>query len=204
MMAGMPATLDQLAWPRRTARLAIRRPVAGDDAATWVFRRLPEVSWWLSGTPPTFAGYAAKFAEPERLARTLIVEREGAVIGDLYFAIQDGWAQAEVADQASGVQAAIGWVLSPAAQGHGYATEAVEDLLVMAFADLGLRRVFAESFAANESSWRLMERVGMRREQLSRQESLHHTGQWLDGVMYALLADEWAARRSQASGHAVP
>ena len=48
-------------------------------------------------------------------------------------------------------------------------------------------------FADNEPSWRLMERVGMRREQHTKQDSLHRDGQWLDGMMYALLADEWRA-----------
>lgn len=200
----MPGTLDDLDWPRRTARLTIRRPEPGDDARTWTFRQLPEVSWWLSGTPATFEGYAEKFAEPERLTRTLLVQHEGIVIGDLYFAIEDAWAQAEVAEQAQGVQAAIGWVIAPAQQGHGFATESVHELLRIAFDDLGLRRVFAECFAANESSWRLMERVGMRREQHTIRESLHHTGAWLDGVMYALLADEWRAAQGRVPGHAVP
>ena len=31
----------------------------------------------------------------------------------------------------------------------------------------------------------------MRREQHTLRESLHRTGVWLDGMAYALLADEW-------------
>jgi RimJ/RimL family protein N-acetyltransferase len=59
------------------------------------------------------------------------------------------------------------------------------------FEDLGLRRVTANTFADNEPSWRLMERVGMRRELHTVRESLHRSGEWLDGLGYALLADEW-------------
>jgi len=59
------------------------------------------------------------------------------------------------------------------------------------FDRLGLRRVIANCFADNESSWRLMERVGMRREVHTVKESLHRSGQWLDGMGYAMLADEW-------------
>ena len=36
-----------------------------------------------------------------------------------------------------------------------------------------------------------MERVGMRRELHTVRESLHRSGQWPDGMGYALLADEW-------------
>ena len=46
-------------------------------------------------------------------------------------------------------------------------------------------------FAANEPSWRLMERVGMRREAHNVKDSLHRDHGWQDGYVYALLADEW-------------
>ena len=56
---------------------------------------------------------------------------------------------------------------------------------------LGLRRVIALCFADNEPSWRLMEKVRMRREAHTVQESLHRERGWLDGYAYGLLADEW-------------
>ena len=65
------------------------------------------------------------------------------------------------------------------------------EVLRVCFEDLGLRRVTAECFATNEASWRLMERVGMRREAHSVRDSLHRSGEWMDGLGYALLADEW-------------
>lgn len=108
--------------------------------------------------------------------------------------VDDAWAQTEVAAQAAGTQAEIGWALDPAHQGHGYATEAVRELLRLCFDDLGLRRVVALCFAANEPSWRLMERVGMRRETHTVRESLHRSGEWMDGLGYAILAEEWRAR----------
>ena len=107
-------------------------------------------------------------------------------------AVEDAWAQAEVADQARGVQADLGWVLHPDHAGHGYATEAVRQLLRLCFEDLGLRRVTASCFADNTASSRLMERVGMRRELHSVRDSLHRSGEWLDGYAYAVLAEEWS------------
>jgi hypothetical protein len=54
--------------------------------------------------------------------------------------------------------------------------------------------VKALCYADNEPSWRLMERLGMRREEYAVQDSLHRTKGWLDGMTYAVLADEWRAR----------
>jgi RimJ/RimL family protein N-acetyltransferase len=191
----MTPTLDHVAWPVRTERLTIRRARATDLEATWRFRGDEAVSWWLTSIPATLEEYRAKFEDPARLAVTLVVELDGEVIGDLMLAISDGWSQREVADRAAGTQADLGWVLDPAWAGRGYATEAVEALIRICFEDLGLRRVVAGCFAANIASWRLMERVGMRRETHAVRESLHRTEGWLDGLGYALLADEWRAAR---------
>ncbi len=112
------------------------------------------------------------------------------MVGDLYLAVRDGWAQRDVVDRPHDDEAEIGWVLDPAHQGLGYATEAVRALLRVCFEDLGLRRVVASAFLANEPSWRLMKRVGMRREGVGVRDSLHRDLGWVDGVVYALLADE--------------
>lgn len=194
MMGAMSSKLDQVDWPLHTARLTIRPPQRSDLEATWRIRSDESVSRWITTAPGTLEEYRKQFEKPERLAKTLVVELGGRVIGDLMLAVEDAWSQTEVADQAKDVQAELGWCLDPAQQGHGYATEAVEALIRVCFEDLGLRRVTANCFADNESSWRLMERVGMRREMHTVSESLHRSGAWLDGLGYALLADEWRTR----------
>ena len=134
--------------------------------------------------------YAAKYAD------YLVVELDGEIIGDLMLRTSDGWGQREVKDQTIAVQAELGWTFAPEAGGKGYATEAVEALIGVCVEQLGMRRIEAGAFAANEPSWRLMERVGMRREAYSVRESLHRDLGWLDGVLYAILADEWRERRA--------
>jgi RimJ/RimL family protein N-acetyltransferase len=189
-----PGPLGAVAWPVSTDRLRLRPATADDAGPTWEFRQLAEVNEWMTRAPATLEEYAEQFAEPDRLAKTLVVELDGVVVGDLMLSVEDAWSQVEVADGARRVQAELGWALHPQHTGHGYATEAVQELLRLCFEDLGLRRVTANCFADNVSSWRLMERVGMRREVYAVRESLHRTRGWLDGVGYALLADEWRAR----------
>jgi len=190
----MSHPLDTLEWPVRTRRLLLRRATPEDVDATWAFRRLPEVYEWLGAATPTYDAYRERYFRGTRLADMLIVELDGRVIGDLMLKVQDAWAQQEVADQAKGVQAELGWTLDPAFGGQGYATEAVRALIGLSFGPLGLRRLHADCFYDNEPSWRLMERLGMRRETHSVKESLHYTKGWLDGLSYALLAEEWNAR----------
>lgn len=197
----MVGSLNDITWPIRTARLEIR-PAAPDDLdALWAYRRLPEVSRWLGRAPDTREAFLETYLDPARLATTLAVllpDAEGgapSIIGDLMVRIADGWAQAEVADRAKGTEAELGWVLAPAHTGRGYAREAVSAVIDLCFGSLGLRRVHAGCFAVNEPSWRLMERLGMRREEFSRGTALHRSGEWMDGMDYGLLAEEWAGRR---------
>lgn len=194
------AAASALDRPLRTERLVLRPATLDDTEATWSYRRLDEVNEWLAGSPPDLDAYRALFADPARLAATVVVElaattaqsgRSGVPIGDFMLRRDDAWAQSDVAELARGAQAELGWVLDPVHGGRGYATEAVRELLRHCFVDLGVRRVVANCFLDNDASWRLMERVGMRREIHAVQESLHRSGRWLDTVGYALLADEW-------------
>lgn len=187
----MTDPLDAVDWPVRTERLLLRRATVADLEPTWRFRRLPEVHDWLGAATPTPEAYRARFLREGRLTTTLVVELDGLVVGDLMLRVEDGWAQEEVADRARGVQAELGWTLDPAYGGRGYATEAVRAAVELCFGPLRLRRVHAQCFADNVASWRLMERLGMRREQHTVKESLHRTRGWLDGYSYALLAEEW-------------
>ncbi len=182
-------------WPLRTERLSIRPATLEDAGELWRFRGIDAVGEWLGWHPIDRADWNTSYQE--KYLDYLVVEREGRIIGDLMLSIADGWGQREVKSQAARVQAEIGWTLDPDEAGQGYATEAAGALLHVCFNDLGLRRVEAGAFAANEPSWRLMERLGMRRESYSVKESLHRDHGWIDGVLYAILAEEWHLRQEQ-------
>jgi RimJ/RimL family protein N-acetyltransferase len=57
----------------------------------------------------------------------------------------------------------VGWRLAFEAWGHGYATEGARAALDHGFGALGLREIVAMTVSSNERSWRVMERLGMKR-----------------------------------------
>ncbi len=57
----------------------------------------------------------------------------------------------------------LGWILNKAYQGHGYALEAARAAIEYGKNALGARRFFAQCDSENAGSYRLMERLGMRR-----------------------------------------
>ncbi len=88
-------------------------------------------------------------------------------------------------------EANIGYELDQHYWGHGYATEAARAILAFGFESLGLHRVYAHCLAENEASWRVMERLEMRREACEREKDWVKGG-WHDRLTYAILDREWA------------
>jgi RimJ/RimL family protein N-acetyltransferase len=93
----------------------------------------------------------------------------------------------------------IGYTLARDQQGHGYATEAVRALLDYAFATLTLHRVTASADCRNTPSFKLLERVGMRREGQFLQHAWYK-GEWRQERLHAMLrSDCWRGQGAPAS-----
>lgn len=90
----------------------------------------------------------------------------------------------------------VGYVFNTSYQGKGYATEAVRKLIGIAFKDWGARRVIAMCNPINTHSWKLLERLGMRREGTLLQNIYFKIDQegnpiWCDTYEYGILKGEW-------------
>ncbi|RLV50120.1 N-acetyltransferase [Nocardioides mangrovicus] len=175
----------------RTERLTIRPATREDLPRMWPYRGDDAVIAWMTSRSDSLEAFVAHLGRPPMLAKTLVVQSGEELVGDLFLAVEDAWAQLDVREQAAATQAEIGWCLHPAHTGRGYAREAARALIGLCFADLGLRRVVSNCFAANEASWRMMEDLGMRREAHTVEDSLHRELGWQDGYSYALLRREW-------------
>lgn len=108
----------------------------------------------------------------------------GKLIGNIYLSRED-FATWE-----------LGYVFNLCYQRKGYATEAAQALLHHVFETEHARRVVAMCNPLNELSWRLMERLGMRREGHLIQNiyfKKDENGQpiWSDTYEYGILATEW-------------
>ena len=92
-------------------------------------------------------------------------------------------------------QAEIGFTLAREYHGKGLAREAAESVLAYTFEVLGLHRVVAIADCENESSVKLLDRLGLRREGHFIQ-NVWFKGKWGDEYLYAILRDEWLLKRA--------
>ncbi|HEU5486470.1 MAG TPA: GNAT family N-acetyltransferase [Microlunatus sp.] len=178
-------------YPIRTDRLVLREFTESDIDTLHAYHSLPEVARFLLWEPRTRE-------ESERSLKHRIehptIEKEGDGIvfavehqGELVGEVNLRWLSAE---HGSGE---LGFIFDPRHHGHGYAREAAVEVLRMAFEQLRLHRVIGRADAANVASGKLMARLGMRKEAHFVKNEIVK-GEWTDEVVYAMLAEEWAAR----------
>ena len=90
-------------------------------------------------------------------------------------------------------QANIGYEIAPGYWGEGYATEAARAMVAFGFGELHLHRIWARCVAENVASYRVLEKVGMRREWRLREQEWTK-GQGWDTLVYGILDHEWRSR----------
>jgi len=88
----------------------------------------------------------------------------------------------------------MGWVIHSDFWGQGYGTEIGLALLRHGFESLSLHRIVAKCDSSNHGSYRIMEKLGMRREGLfveSRANKDNSGSPFSDELAYAILEREW-------------
>ena len=147
--------------PIATERLLLRRSRPEDAETISEYRSDPDVNRQQGWERTDPAGVLADIAEmsgrspgePGGWVQFTAEEREGGrIVGDVGCAVADG--------EPNVIK--VGYTISPAFQGLGYATEAVRALVDYAFDTLGAETVRAHASAENAPSIRVAEKIGMR------------------------------------------
>lgn len=180
-------------YPVRTDRLDLRPFTEGDFDAVLDLRSRPDVARYLLTEPlgpDQVRDYLRKaVAETvleeagQQLGLAVVLRETGQLVGDVVLT----WRSAE------NEMGELGFIFHPDHHGKGYAREASEAMLALAFDGLGLHRVIGRCHVDNAASYGLMERLGMRREaHFVRNERVK--GEWNDELVYAILVEEWVDR----------
>ncbi len=175
----------------RTKRLLLREIEAQDFEAVHAYGSDPEVCRYTTFGPNTEEETrnftkrcrTEREEDPRRVYSLAIVLRErGELIGGCGFRITAPEHR----------KAAIGYVVGRPWWGRGCATEAARALLRLGFETLMLHRISAICDVRNPASARVMEKIGMQREGIIR-DNMWRQGEWITDLQYAILEDKWRA-----------
>jgi RimJ/RimL family protein N-acetyltransferase len=169
--------------PIETQRLSIRHFVPEDWEGVYAYTSDPEVMTYIPEgrqTEEQAKAFIEENAGAEPRALALVLKAEARLIGHMLF---HPWFAPRTYE--------VGWVLNGRYHEHGYATEAALALLAYGFETLNLHRVIATCQPENVPSYRVMEKIGMRREGHFQKCISRDDGTWWDEYFYALLEEEW-------------
>ena len=91
-------------------------------------------------------------------------------------------------DNVHRLTAEMGYYIAEPYWGKGIMTEAVRQMCVFVFANTDIVRIFAEPYAYNTASCRVLEKAGFQCEGILRQNAIKN-GQSVDMMMYAIIKD---------------
>lgn len=184
--------MTPVTYPIETERLLIRPNVAGDLDAVHSFQSRDDVTryipWYSRSREEVRQALDARTLmtdlrnDDDALVLAVIERESGVLIGEIYLFLKS----------AEHRQGEIGYIIHPDYSGRGYATEAARAALKLGFEHFRMHRIVARCDARNEPSWRVMEKLGMRREAHLRENELFK-GEWSDEIIYAMLDREWQA-----------
>jgi RimJ/RimL family protein N-acetyltransferase len=119
-----------------------------------------------------------RFAGTSNRAYFMIQKKDGTNIGiTVYFG------------QSSGA-ITIGYAIEPSEHGRGYGTEALQLIVDYLFLAKEIHRVKANTDSENRVSQHVLEKVGFKKEGVSRRSSFVR-GRWRDEYLYSILREEW-------------
>lgn len=180
--------------PMDTTRLRLDSLRPADATALFAYRADPEVARF-QGWRPASVAEAGDFIARQRAAsldtpggwwqRAIRLREGGQLIGDLGL---------QVPPDAHG-SGEVGITIAPAFQAMGYAGEALRAAFTLVFDSLGWHRMQASVDPRNTASMAMLRSLGMRQE-AHFLESLWLHGEWVDDVVFALLAREWQERHA--------
>lgn len=182
--------------PITTSRLVLRDFVAEDWQAVHAYASDPEVVRYMPFGPNTqqesrdfIERMLADQAEGAReaLQPAVTLKDGGSLIGACRIGVVAGVGLSE---------ASLGYTLRRTAWGHGYATEAARALVALGFDTMGVHRVHATCDVDNIASARVLEKLGMHREGLLRENVRLRTG-WRDSYLYAIVESDWQAAQNE-------
>jgi len=179
--------------PLRTERLVIRTLEPRDLDAFVAYRTDPDIGryqdwalpYTLEAARSLFDRQAALTGPTDGEGVQLAIEYGGEIVGDLYVELRHG-----------GDIAVLGYTLSTAHQGKGFATEAVTRL-VDALVDDGVHRIVATLDPENVPSMRVLEAIGFTFESFAPKAEFVR-GEWVDDLRYSLLAEDRVAWRTRS------
>lgn len=140
--------------------LTIPHPYSIEAAQAWIAKHY---DWWVQGKAYTFA---------------IVVSENSTLVGCIDLNVNQNHGRAE-----------LGYWVGHEYWNQGIASEAAQAIIQFGLFGLGLNKITASHLFFNPSSGKVMQKVGMKKEGILRQQ-IFKSGKFHDSVVYGILRSE--------------
>ena len=171
-----------------TERLKIRPFNKNDYADLYEYLSDKKTYKYEPGKPITIAQSKKLCVErsKNKIFYAVELKSENKIIGHIYF---------NTIEPKSLLIYEIGYIFNKKYQGHGFATEAIQNFINHQFSESNIHKIIAHCNPKNIKSWKLLERLKFKREGKLRKniffsKDINNNPIWLDTYEYGLLKED--------------
>ena len=190
-----------------TERLLLKAQTMQEQKRLWEILMMPEVNKYFLTVPAKFREKLLDWNKQEKYYK---MDMEHANDSDIFrwsiFLKDTGECIGRVScheghDEDSNVTdpsiRGVGWLIDPAFQGKGYATEAAIAMIDYMFIEVGINEIRTGAAIVNPASWMIMEKLGFVRQNKTKMVQYTFLDEPIEDYSYTITKEQWLDLRNQ-------
>ena len=184
-----------------TERLLLKAQTMQEQKRLWEILMMPEVNQYFLTVPPKFRENLLDWNKQEEYYKmdmehaddlnifkwSIFLKDTGECIGRI--------SCHEAHDEDSSITdpsiRGVGWIIAPAFQGKGYATEAAIAMIDYMFSKIGINEIRTRAAIVNPASWMIMEKLGFIRQAETKMVQYTFLDEPVENYAYVLTKEQW-------------
>ncbi len=190
-----------------TERLFLKTPTMKEQKRLWEILMMPEVNRYFLTVPSKFREKLSDWNQQEEYYKrdvehagdsdifrwSIFLKDTGECIGR----ISCHEAHDEDPEVMDPSIRGVGWLIDPAFQGKGYATEAAIAMMDYMFQEVGINEIRTGAAIVNPASWKIMERLGFTRQNKTKMIQYTFLEEPVEDYSYTITKEQWLSLNKQ-------
>lgn len=190
-----------------TERLLLKTQTIQEQKRLWEILMIPEVNKYYLTVPPKFREKLLDWNKQEEYYKmdmehandpnifrwSIFLKKTGECIGRV--------SCHEAHDEDSSITdpsvRGVGWLIDPAFQGNGYATEAAIAMIDYMFDKVHINEIRTGAAIVNPASWMIMEKLGFIRQDKTKMIQYTFLDEPVEDYSYILTKEQWLSLNKQ-------
>lgn len=190
-----------------TERLILKAQTMEEQKRLWEILMLPEVRKYYLTVPVKFREKLLDWTIQEEFFRadmerandldvfrwSVFLKENGECIGKV--SCHKASAEDSTCDDPSIM--GVGWIMDPAYQGCGYATEAAKAMIDFMFREVEVKEICTGAATQNFASWKIMEKLGFIRQDKTNMVQYTYLDEPVEDYSYILTREEYLNKEKE-------